>query len=127
MHYPPFEDFIASNPFANNPFPRWLLEDFNSRDALQIGFVSRISKTNDDLIDIANDICRTISRNSPVATSITKMSLNYSRDHTVAEGLEHVALHNSTALMSDDLIKSFMITGGTGDVNFAPLQSHSRL
>lgn len=55
------------------------------------------------------------------------MSLNYSRDHTVSEGLEHVALHNSTALMSDDMIKSFMITGGAGDVIFAPLQSHSRL
>ena len=103
------------------------IDDFNARDALQIGFVSRVSKTNDNLMDIANEICQKITRSSPVASSITKMSLNYSRDHTVAEGLEHIALHNSTALMSEDLIKSFMITGGADDVNFAPLQSHSHL
>lgn len=103
------------------------IDAFNARDALQIGFVSRVSKSNDNLIDIANEICHKISRNSPVASSITKMSLNYSRDHTVAEGLEHIALHNSTALTSEDLMKSFMITGGADDVNFAPLQAHSYL
>ena len=103
-------------------------DDFNAEDALKIGFVSRISKTNDDLMNTANEICQRISRNSPVAVTVTKASLNYSRDHSVSEGLEHVALHNSTALMSEDLVKSFMMTsGGNADVQFAPMHSHSRL
>lgn len=102
-------------------------DDFNAEDALGIGFVSRISKTNNDLLNAANDICKRISRNSPVAATVTKASLNYSRDHTVAEGLEHVALHNSTALMSEDLVKSFMISGGAAEAQFAPLHAHSRL
>lgn len=60
------------------------IDDFNARDALQIGFVSRVSKSNDNLIDIANEICHKISRNSPVASSITKivielLSGSYSR------------------------------------------------
>jgi delta(3,5)-delta(2,4)-dienoyl-CoA isomerase len=103
-----------------------LAEDFSADDALKIGFVSRISPTNQSLIDTANDICQRISRNSPVAATITKASLNFSRDHAVSEGLEHVALHNSTALMSEDLVKSFMMKGGAA-THFEPLHSHSRL
>ncbi|KAL7545024.1 hypothetical protein ACHAWF_008396 [Thalassiosira exigua] len=102
-------------------------DDFDANDALKIGFVSRISTSDHDLDNLANDICQRISRNSPVAVSVTKASLNYSRDHSVAEGLEHVALHNSTALMSEDLVKSFMASRGADDVQFAPLLSHSKL
>ena len=93
-----------------------------------MGFVSRVSRTNDNLLDTANELCERISRNSPVAVSVTKMSLNYSRDHTVSEGLDHIALQNSTSLMSEDLVKSFMMSAGASEeAKFAPLQSHSRL
>lgn len=102
-------------------------DDFTAKEALTLGFVSRISSTNDSLMDTANDICEKICRNSPIAVTITKSSLNYSRDHSVSDGLEHVALHNSTALMSDDLIKSFMSRGGGGVPEFTPLNSHARL
>ena len=102
-----------------------LSDDFTAEDALKMGFVSRVS---DNLLGTANDICERISRNSPVAVSVTKMSLNYSRDHTVSEGLDHIALQNSTALMSEDLVKSFMMSGqASEEAQFAPLQSHSRL
>ena len=63
-----------------------------------------------------------------MAVEVTKASLNYSRDHTVAEGLEHIALQNSSALMSEDLVKSFMMSSGSAaDVQFAPMQAQSRL
>ena len=79
-------------------------------------------------MNVANDICQRISRNSPVAVTVTKASLNYSRDHTVAEGLEHTALQNSVALMSEDLVKSFMMTSGAAkDTQFDPMQPYSRL
>ncbi|KAL9190160.1 hypothetical protein ACHAXT_007371 [Thalassiosira profunda] len=102
-------------------------DDFGAEDALNIGFVSRVSTTDADLVTVANDICKRISRNSPVAVAVTKASLNYSRDHSVTEGLEQVALQNSTALMSEDLVKSFMASRGSVDAEFAPMQSHSRL
>lgn len=103
-------------------------EDFSSEDALNIGFVSRISKSESELFKEANQIISKIIANSPVAVTVTKSSLNYSRDHTVREGLDHVALTNSAALMSEDLVKSFMMTsGGRGAAEFAPLQPHSRL
>ena len=52
--------------------------------------------------------------------TVTKASLNYSRDHTVAEGLGHIALQNSSSLMSEDLVKSFMMSGGAAAIQFAP-------
>lgn len=107
-------------------------DNFGADDALNMGFVSRVSGASgasheDDLMTVASDICRRISRNGPVAVAVTKASLNYSRDHTVADGLQHIALQNSSALMSEDLAKAFAISGGAEDVRFAPLRAHSRL
>jgi len=39
-----------------------------------------------------------IASKSPVAVSATKMSLNYSRDHSVQAGLDHIATINSAML-----------------------------
>ena len=103
------------------------LEDFYAQEALQMGFVSRVSETDDDIIGAASEICRKIIQNSPIAVAVTKSSLNYSRDHTVRDGLEHIALQNSSALMSEDFRKSFIMIGGATDVQFSPLKSHSRL
>lgn len=107
-------------------------DNFGADDALNMGFVSHVSGASgasheDDLMTVASDICRRISRNGPVAVAVTKASLNYSRDHTVADGLQHIALQNSSALMSEDLAKAFAISGGAEDVRFAPLRAHSRL
>ena len=117
---------MTSHPMFHFPLAT---DDFSAEDAFKMGFVSRItnSSTNDDVIKVANDICRKISRNSPIAVTVTKASLNYSRDHTVAEGLGHIALQNSSSLMSDDLVKSFMHSRGAADIQFAPMQSYSRL
>ena len=103
-------------------------EDFGADEAYRIGFLSRISTSNDNLNDVTNEIVAKIARNSPVAVVVTKSSLNYSRDHTVAEGLHHIALQNSAALMTEDLAKSFVAGNGSADgVSFEPLLQHSRL
>jgi delta(3,5)-delta(2,4)-dienoyl-CoA isomerase len=75
-------------------------EVFSAHEALRIGFVSRIS---DSLMGDALKLAKTIAANSPVAVIGTKRSLVYSRDHTVADGLIHVATHNTSALMTDDI------------------------
>ena len=43
-----------------------------------------------------------IAKKSPLAINITKQSLIYSRDHTVTEGLAHIALLNGVMLQTDD-------------------------
>ena len=95
---------------------------------MRLGFVSRISNTEANLLDTTNEIVSKIARNSPVAVTVTKLSLNYSRNRSIADGLEHIALHNSTALMTEDLVKSFVAgSRSAGSVDFDPLPKHSRL
>ena len=43
---------------------------------------------------------------SPIAVQGTKHVLNYSRDHSVAEGLTHIAEWNSVMLQTEDLVQS---------------------
>ena len=43
---------------------------------------------------------------SPLAIWGTKEMLNYSRDHSVADGLNHVATWNAAMLMSQDLTEA---------------------
>lgn len=102
-------------------------QDFDASEAARIGFVSRVSPTEDDLLPMALDVCNRIASNSPVAVAGTKQSLNFSRDHSVQDGLEHIASHNSMALLTDDLVASFAATANGNQPSFAEIPAHSRL
>jgi enoyl-CoA hydratase len=54
-----------------------------------------------------------IAAKSPLAVQGTKEVLNYSRDHSVADGLQHVANWNAAMLMSEDIQLAVMaaVTG----------------
>ena len=47
-----------------------------------------------------------IAAMSPVAVQGTKINLNYSRDHSVEEGLDFIAHWNMSMLQSEDLMKA---------------------
>jgi delta(3,5)-delta(2,4)-dienoyl-CoA isomerase len=49
-----------------------------------------------------------IASKSPIAVTTSKLSLNYSRDHSVQEGLDHVLLLNSVMLQTGDVAKAAM-------------------
>lgn len=55
------------------------------------------------------------------------MSLTFSRDHTVMEGLDHIASHNAMALMTDDMAASFGSVARGEEATFHDLPKFSRL
>lgn len=80
-------------------------------EALQCGLVSRVYKDKRELIESAKRLCVEIASKSPVAVTGTKHNLNYSRDHSVREGLEHMQVWNGSMLQSSDMptsIQAFM-------------------
>jgi hypothetical protein len=80
--------------------------------------------------DVMGDAIRLggmIASNSPVAVVGTKRSLVYSRDHTVAEGLQHIANHNALALMTSDLPTAFMAASKKEQPRFSSMPIFSRL
>ncbi len=67
-----------------------------------------MTETPEQCLQEAIKLASFISQKSPVAVSATKMSLNYSRDHSVQAGLDHIATLNSAMLQTDDLATSAM-------------------
>lgn len=77
-------------------------------EASQIGLVSRVCTDKDAMMAVALDTAAQIASKSPVAVQGTKIHLNYSRDHTVQEGLDSMAQWNMAMLLSEDLMKAAM-------------------
>ncbi|KAI9278421.1 ClpP/crotonase-like domain-containing protein [Phascolomyces articulosus] len=75
-------------------------------EALQCGLISRIFDNKEQLIEGALKTAREIASKSPVAVVSTKKLLNYSRDHSVDEGLEYTAVWNGVMLGTEDIPKS---------------------
>lgn len=79
---------------------------FYSDEAKESGFVNRVFNDKDEMMAAAVDLAETMAQMSPVAVQGTKVNMNYSRDHSVEEGLEYIARWNMTMLQSEDLVKA---------------------
>ena len=102
-------------------------EMFSAQEALRIGFVSRICSNSDTIMVDAVKLARVIAANSPIAVMGTKRSLVYSRDHTVSEGLNHIATHNTCAIMTDDIPTAMMSSKQKKTVRFSRIPKLSKL
>lgn len=81
--------------------------DFGAEEALQLGVVSRVFESRQEMDESVLKLARDIAGHSPIAVTTTKRVLNFSRDHTVAEGLEYVANWNMAMLQSADMMRIF--------------------
>lgn len=79
-----------------------------SEEAERCGLVSKVFDTREAMLEGALSMASTIASKSPVAVQGTKQSIVYSREHTVQEGLDQVAMYNMVMLQSEDLMKSAM-------------------
>lgn len=75
----------------------------SSSDAKELGLVSKILPNQEKCIAEALKLAREIAALSPTAIVGTKASLNFSRDHTIQQGLDHIRLWNSVHLQSEDV------------------------
>ncbi|XP_027711253.1 delta(3,5)-Delta(2,4)-dienoyl-CoA isomerase, mitochondrial [Vombatus ursinus] len=75
-------------------------------EALSSGLVSRVFQDHASLLAAAFALATEISSKSPVAIQGTKVNLLYSRDHSVAEGLNFMTSWNMSMLQTKDVSKS---------------------
>ncbi len=80
----------------------------DATEAQQIGLVNRVFDTREALYAGVHALAQTIAAKSPLSIRGTKEMLNYSRDHSVADGLNHIATWNAAMLMSQDLMGAMM-------------------
>ena len=74
-----------------------------SDEALSCGLVNRVFPDRDSLMSGAVEMAVNIASKSPVAVQGTKHNLNFSRDHSVQEGLDYMVTWNAAMLQSEDV------------------------
>ncbi|XP_067102935.1 delta(3,5)-Delta(2,4)-dienoyl-CoA isomerase, mitochondrial [Osmerus mordax] len=75
-------------------------------EAKSSGLVSRVFDDKEAMMAAALELAGEIAGRSPVAVQGTKVNLIYSRDHSVAEGLDYMATWNMSMLQTQDVMKS---------------------
>ncbi|KAL6434830.1 hypothetical protein ACFW04_005189 [Cataglyphis niger] len=88
---------------------------YPATEALESGFISRILDNEESLLNKAIEVAENIAKKSPVAVQGSKISMIYSRDHSVQEGLDHIAMHNKAMLQSEDFLDAAMAQATKGD------------
>ena len=76
-------------------------------EAERIGLSNRSYADRPTMMAEVQQIAETISKKSPLSIRGTKVILNHSRDHSVADGLDYMATWNAAMLMSNDLMEAF--------------------
>ncbi len=75
----------------------------DAEEAAALGLVNRVFSSPEALTATVREIAQTIAAKSPLAVRGLKEVMNYSRDHSVADGLNFVATWNAALLLSNDL------------------------
>ncbi|KAL2903786.1 Delta(3 5)-Delta(2 4)-dienoyl-CoA isomerase peroxisomal [Bienertia sinuspersici] len=76
---------------------------FSGSEAKELGLVSRVLGSKDDLDGFVARIAEDIAAKSPLAITGTKAVLLKSKDLSLDQGLDYIATWNSAMLLSDDL------------------------
>ncbi|KAF2458579.1 ClpP/crotonase-like domain-containing protein [Lineolata rhizophorae] len=81
---------------------------FDAAEALRVGFVSSVHHDKQAAVKAALTLATKIASKSPVAVLGTKELINYSRDHSVADGLNYTAAWNSAMIQTNDVKGAFL-------------------
>jgi enoyl-CoA hydratase/carnithine racemase len=89
--------------------------------ALELGLVNEVYPTHDEMVAAVLATAREIASKSPLAMWGSKEMLLYSRDHSVAEGLEHIASWQTGMFQPGDMVEAFSAKAEGRDPHFPDL------
>ena len=89
--------------------------------AERLGFVNAVLPDADALVAAALEMAHAIAAKAPLAVSGSKAAVNYARDHTVAEGLEWVAVMQGSIWNTSDILAAIQGRMTKQPADFAPL------
>ena len=76
-------------------------------EAQAAGFVNAVFSDHETMMDSVMATATEIASKSPMAVWGTKQTMHYTRDHSVADGLEFVANWNAAMFDTDDMAEAF--------------------
>ena len=92
--------------------------NMSAEEAKERGFVNEIYGDQDEMLEAVFEVAGEIASKSPMAIWGTKRTLNYGRDHSVADGLEYIATWNAAMFDTDDMAEAFRASTENRDAEF---------
>ena len=94
---------------------------FFADEAKAHGLVNKVFDSHEEMMSAVKIIAEEIASKGPLAVAGTKEILNYGRDHTIEESLNHVALWNAAMGISDEMSVAFEAKANNKDPEFDDL------
>ena len=94
---------------------------WSAAEAKAAGFVNEVFADHDALLAGVMDVAAEIATKSPMAVWGTKQTMHYTRDHSVADGLEFIANWNAAMFDTDDMAEAFTAKMEKRDADFPDL------
>jgi len=98
---------------------------WTAAEALAAGFVNGLYSSHDELLNGVMNIAAQIASKSPMAIWGTKQTMHYTRDHSVADGLEYIANWNAAMFDTDDMAEAAAAQMEGRDADYPDLMSES--
>lgn len=89
--------------------------------AKEVGLVNEVYADQETMLDAVMDTAARIASKSPLAIHGTKETINYTRDHTVADSLQYIAAWQTGMFQPTDMIESFGAKAEGRDASFDDL------
>lgn len=96
-------------------------------EALRCGFVNTVYDSQDEMLSAAHQLARNIAKHSPMAVNGVKEMLNFSRDHSVADSLNHMATWQAGMLQNQDTVEAMSAAKENRTPTFDDLLPFSRV
>ncbi len=98
-----------------------------AEEAKECGLVNDLFKTQEEMLEKVMETAALIASKSPLSVVGSKEVINYSRDHSVDESLNQIALWNAGMLMSADIMEAAKANMTKTDAKFADVLAPKRL
>lgn len=76
-------------------------------EAKSCGLVNAVFDTQEQMMEAVMGIAKDIAARSPLAVHGSKEMINYARDHSIADGLKHIAVWQTGMFQPADMMESF--------------------
>ena len=76
-------------------------------EAKSVGLVNEVFPDQETMLDAVHEVATEIAEKSPLAVWGTKQMINYARDHSTSDSLDHIATWNAGMFRSGDMKEAF--------------------
>jgi enoyl-CoA hydratase len=93
----------------------------SAEEAASVGLVNRVFADHDALLEGVMSLAAEIASKPPLAVYGCKRMINYSRDHSTADGLDYIAVWNAAMLLPAEMAEAMHANAEKRPGNFADL------